>query len=108
MSLSQADEAAVGPGMDAAGRPANAAAAAAAAAAGNISNAAAAAAAVAAAAAAVASGSSDSNAAAAAHVAAAAAALAAVDAGLPQGPGISGSELSAGDDVDIPEGRPSR
>lgn len=73
-----------------------------------ISSAAAAAAAVAAAAAAVASGSSDSNAAAAAHVAAAAAALAAVDAGMPQGPGMSGSELSAGDDVDIPEGKPSR
>jgi hypothetical protein len=72
------------------------------------SAAAAAAAAVAAAAAAVASGSSDSNAAAAAHVAAAAAALAAVDAGLPQGPGLSGSELSLGDDVDIPEGKPSR
>jgi hypothetical protein len=77
-------------------------------AAGGLSSAAAAAAAVAAAAAAVASGSTDSNAAAAAHVAAAAAALAAVDAGLPQGPGLSGSELSLGDDVDIPEGKPSR
>jgi hypothetical protein len=76
--------------------------------AGGISNAAAAAAAVAAAAAAVASGSSDSNAAAAAHVAAAAAALAAVDAGMPQGPGMSGSDLSVCDDGDIPEGKPSR
>jgi hypothetical protein len=80
----------------------------AAASAGGLSNAAAAAAAVAAAAAAVACGSADSNAAAAAHVAAAAAALAAVDAGMPQGPGICGSDMSAGDDVDIPEGKPSR
>jgi hypothetical protein len=39
-------------------------------------------------------------------VAAAAAALAAVDAGLPQGPGLIGSDM--GDDVDIPEGKPSR
>lgn len=90
------------------GKQAGASAVAAAVAAGGLSNAAAAAAAVAAAAAAVASGNSDSNAAAAAHVAAAAAALAAVDAGMPQGPGISGSDMSVGDDIDIPEGKPSR